>query len=420
MYNGIGLPTARGSGTNAYVQRNLAFIAVSTKKVGYRTEDDLQRSEARLNKKPNPEILEHERKRKVELKCLELRDLMEGQGYAEEEVEEKVSLYRKLLLEQLAENPADFVIEYDAHGKAVYADGHHKTELMNEKNARLRRALKISDDYVPGAAFKGMCDPSKVMPGKIAPDSADCAANGPEAMAKKKEKECEDVSSLSDSSSDSESGSSDSSSSSSSDSDSSSDSSKSSSSSSSRGRLSRKSGRKRDLRSRKCSEPKARKTKHHSRRRHRLRHEITLTACRFSMGHQVLVVSQSMLYFKFPWKIFPLPQFCHDLNRRLSCVVAGFSSLLSLNKQTQPHSRLACIPTKFCRPTTCQRWLCNASSSLGKSPSSVRLNCNTTTPMVQQRAMAWRPSCVRLSSGQICALLDVTSPVRLSRMSGRL
>uniref|UniRef100_A0A5S6Q2E8 Cwf21 domain-containing protein n=1 Tax=Trichuris muris TaxID=70415 RepID=A0A5S6Q2E8_TRIMR len=266
MYNGIGLPTARGSGTNAYVQRNLAFIAVSTKKVGYRTEDDLQRSEARLNKKPNPEILEHERKRKVELKCLELRDLMEGQGYAEEEVEEKVSLYRKLLLEQLAENPADFVIEYDAHGKAVYADGHHKTELMNEKNARLRRALKISDDYVPGAAFKGMCDPSKVMPGKIAPDSADCAANGPEAMAKKKEKECEDVSSLSDSSSDSESGSSDSSSSSSSDSDSSSDSSKSSSSSSSRGRLSRKSGRKRDLRSRKCSEPKARKTKHHSRR----------------------------------------------------------------------------------------------------------------------------------------------------------
>ncbi|CDW55467.1 cwf21 domain containing protein [Trichuris trichiura] len=170
MYNGIGLPTARGSGTNAYVQRNLAFIAVSTKKVGYRTEDDLRRSEARLNKKPNAEILDHERKRKVELKCLELRDLMEGQGYPEEEIEEKVTLYRKLLLEQLAENPADFVIEYDSKGRAVYADGHHKTELMNEKNARLRRALKISDDYVPGAAFKKMGDHNTVIPGKTVPE----------------------------------------------------------------------------------------------------------------------------------------------------------------------------------------------------------------------------------------------------------
>lgn len=26
MYNGIGLQTARGSGTNGYVQRNLSFI----------------------------------------------------------------------------------------------------------------------------------------------------------------------------------------------------------------------------------------------------------------------------------------------------------------------------------------------------------------------------------------------------------
>ena len=35
MYNGIGLSTVRGSGTNGYVQRNTAHIANTRTKVGY-------------------------------------------------------------------------------------------------------------------------------------------------------------------------------------------------------------------------------------------------------------------------------------------------------------------------------------------------------------------------------------------------
>jgi len=31
MYNGIGLPTPRGSGTSGYIQRNLAYIKPSFK-----------------------------------------------------------------------------------------------------------------------------------------------------------------------------------------------------------------------------------------------------------------------------------------------------------------------------------------------------------------------------------------------------
>mgnify|MGYP006867842780 CR=1 FL=1 len=34
MYNGIGLQTARGSGTNGYVQRNLSFVHVGKPKIG--------------------------------------------------------------------------------------------------------------------------------------------------------------------------------------------------------------------------------------------------------------------------------------------------------------------------------------------------------------------------------------------------
>lgn len=81
MYNGIGLQTPRGSGTNGYVQRNMSFVPKVREKVNYRTEDDIKKLDALANKKPNEEILAHEKKRIIELKCFEMRELMEEQGY---------------------------------------------------------------------------------------------------------------------------------------------------------------------------------------------------------------------------------------------------------------------------------------------------------------------------------------------------
>ena len=80
MYNGIGLDTARGSGTNGYVQRNLSFIRRHKDRVDYKNEEELKKLDQMMNKKPNQEILDHERKRKVELKCIEMHELMEEQG----------------------------------------------------------------------------------------------------------------------------------------------------------------------------------------------------------------------------------------------------------------------------------------------------------------------------------------------------
>ena len=80
MYNNIGLQTARGSGTNGYVQRNLSLLRSRKEKVEYNTNEDLAKLEQMNTKKPNQEILEHERKRRIELKCMELQDLMEDQG----------------------------------------------------------------------------------------------------------------------------------------------------------------------------------------------------------------------------------------------------------------------------------------------------------------------------------------------------
>lgn len=81
MYNGIGLPTPRGSGTNGYVQRNLSSVRHKKDRIDYKSEEELKKLENLLMKKPNQEILDHERKRKVELKCLELEEMMEEQGY---------------------------------------------------------------------------------------------------------------------------------------------------------------------------------------------------------------------------------------------------------------------------------------------------------------------------------------------------
>lgn len=81
MYNGIGLPTPRGSGTNGYVQRNLSLVRGRRgERPDYKGEEELRRLEAALVKRPNPDILDHERKRRVELRCLELEEMMEEQG----------------------------------------------------------------------------------------------------------------------------------------------------------------------------------------------------------------------------------------------------------------------------------------------------------------------------------------------------
>ena len=80
MYNGVGLTTARGSGTNGYVQRNFALVRNQKQRVDYKTEEDIAKAEAMLQRAPNQEILAHKRKRQVELKCAEMKEVMEEQG----------------------------------------------------------------------------------------------------------------------------------------------------------------------------------------------------------------------------------------------------------------------------------------------------------------------------------------------------
>uniref|UniRef100_A0A8C0KGW9 Serine/arginine repetitive matrix 3 n=1 Tax=Canis lupus dingo TaxID=286419 RepID=A0A8C0KGW9_CANLU len=65
-----------------------------------RAEEELRAAEPGLVKRAHREILDHERKRRVELKCMELQEMMEEQGYSEEETRQKVRTFRQMLMEK--------------------------------------------------------------------------------------------------------------------------------------------------------------------------------------------------------------------------------------------------------------------------------------------------------------------------------
>ena len=62
------------SGTNGYVQRNLSSIRP-------RDAPRAQPQEKARIFEPDQRILDHERKRKIEIQCIELQDELEEQGH---------------------------------------------------------------------------------------------------------------------------------------------------------------------------------------------------------------------------------------------------------------------------------------------------------------------------------------------------
>lgn len=76
MYNGIGLSTVRGSATNGYVQRNLSHVRM--RKRAHRFDPDQMAMPK--PKGANKELLQHERKREIEVKVLGIREALEDRG----------------------------------------------------------------------------------------------------------------------------------------------------------------------------------------------------------------------------------------------------------------------------------------------------------------------------------------------------
>jgi serine/arginine repetitive matrix protein 2 len=78
MYNGIGLLTPRGSGTSGHVTSN-SFNIRSGQRVTER-KDDHKRASVTI--KADEKILEHQRKRAIEVKLAELEEILQEKGCA--------------------------------------------------------------------------------------------------------------------------------------------------------------------------------------------------------------------------------------------------------------------------------------------------------------------------------------------------
>lgn len=101
-YNGVGLSTARGSGTNGYVQKNLSSIKHKTV-IRKDISNYLNAPEHQI-KAANQDILDHDRKRLIEIKCLELEDSLLLEGLTEQDIDTRVDDLRQRLLNDLTVN----------------------------------------------------------------------------------------------------------------------------------------------------------------------------------------------------------------------------------------------------------------------------------------------------------------------------
>ncbi|KAK9352840.1 cwf21 domain-containing protein [Lipomyces doorenjongii] len=106
-YNNIGLPTPRGSGTSGYITRNVSHIKPRGPPVkpGKDFEDASDLARDAWRKEPAKEIVEHDSKRQIEVKCMELRDQLEDEGTDEEEIEKRVEYLRESLIRRSGRTP---------------------------------------------------------------------------------------------------------------------------------------------------------------------------------------------------------------------------------------------------------------------------------------------------------------------------
>ncbi|KAI6798411.1 Pre-mRNA-splicing factor [Hortaea werneckii] len=147
MSSNVGLSTPRGSGTSGYVQRNLSHLKPRDSAQPYPKDYDTIKNRQR---QPDKEILEHDRKREIEVKVFELRDKLEDEGVDEDEIGDQCdALRKKLEVEQVRSGGGG--------PNAKNLKSHQVHELAKAKideSEKLRSALGISKDYEEGSHWK--------------------------------------------------------------------------------------------------------------------------------------------------------------------------------------------------------------------------------------------------------------------------
>ena len=109
MYNGVGLQTARGSGTSGYIQKNKSYLAPGQKpKTLMNQQGDygkilqkMKENPTPLPRPPNPEILRHEMLRKIEGEVYKKEKELKSKNTPQDEVKKILVKLRKELTEKM-------------------------------------------------------------------------------------------------------------------------------------------------------------------------------------------------------------------------------------------------------------------------------------------------------------------------------
>ncbi|RMZ78687.1 hypothetical protein DV738_g3728, partial [Chaetothyriales sp. CBS 135597] len=141
MSSNVGLSTPRGSGTSGYVQRNLSLLR--PRDTGYGAPYP-PTSSGPKHRKPDQQILKHDRAREVEVRVIELRDTLEDEGkLGEEEIDEECDKLRAKLLEEQENGAKGKTGEGAGARKMKGYQVHEMAEAKERETERLRKALGL-------------------------------------------------------------------------------------------------------------------------------------------------------------------------------------------------------------------------------------------------------------------------------------
>ena len=119
MFGGVGIPSAKGTGTNGYVERALGYLPKDYKPGSYgEIIRQMKSNPAPIKRKINDEIILHEEKHKVEVELYDMREkYLKEKKYSAKEIEEKINRERKRLYHLLERREADFMDKNETHQK---------------------------------------------------------------------------------------------------------------------------------------------------------------------------------------------------------------------------------------------------------------------------------------------------------------
>ena len=146
MYGGVGLHSAKGTGTNGYIERALGYLPKDYKPGSYgEIIRQMKANPAQIKRKINDDIILHEEKHKIEVELYNLKEKYENEKkYTEDEINDKINNERKRLYHLLERREADFMDKNETHQKGKLKDAQMKI---------IRDALKIKKEYNLGEGF---------------------------------------------------------------------------------------------------------------------------------------------------------------------------------------------------------------------------------------------------------------------------